>query len=213
MKNSMAIIALVTAFTGAITAQENKTDFRRDLLFGLKAGANYANVYDAQGEAFQSSPKLGFAGGVFLSIPIGRFLGIQPEVLYSQKGFQAKGVILGGTYDMTRTTSFIDVPIYFAFKPSEFISLLVGPQYSYLVKQKDVFANATTSIEQEKQFGNDNIRKNIFGIAGGIDINLKHIVLGARVAWDIQNNNGDGTSTTPRYKNVWYQGTIGYRFY
>ena len=27
----------------------------------------------------------------------------------------------------------------------------------------------------------------------------------------IQNNNGDGTSATPRYKNVWYQATIGLR--
>ena len=30
---------------------------------------------------------------------------------------------------------------------------------------------------------------------------------------DIQNNNGDGTSTTPRYKNVWFQGTLGFKFY
>jgi hypothetical protein len=33
-----------------------------------------------------------------------------------------------------------------------------------------------------------------------------------RGSWDLKNNNGDGTSTTPRYKNVWYQATVGYRF-
>jgi hypothetical protein len=211
MKKIILTLAVATAFT-SLKAQENKTDFRADLQFGIKAGANYSNVYDAQGEAFQANPKLGFAGGIFLAIPIGKYLGIQPEVLYSQKGFQASGQLLGSAYNITRTTSFIDIPLFFSFKPSEFLTIMAGPQYSYLVKQKDVFTNGTNTVEQEKEFTNDNIRKNIFGFVGGLEINLKHVVLGARMAWDIQNNNGDGTSTTPRYKNAWYQGTIGYRF-
>jgi hypothetical protein len=213
MKNKILLLAMATALVSIGKAQENKTDFRKDLLFGLKAGANYSNVYDTQGEDFQADPKLGFAGGAFLSIPIGKYLGVQPEVLYSQKGFQASGKFLASTYSVSRTTSFVDVPVLFAFKPSEFFTIMAGPQYSYLVNQKDVFTSGTTSSEQEKQFTNDNIRKNIFGVVGGLDITLKHIVISARVAWDVQNNNGDGTSTTPRYKNVWYQGTIGYRFY
>jgi len=219
MKKIILITAMAITLVTKVNAQddnkkeENKTDFRGDLLFGLKAGANYSNVYDMQGEAFQADPKLGLAAGVFLAIPIGKYLGIQPEVLYSQKGFQATGVILGNTYNLSRTTSYIDVPLLFSFKPSEFITLLAGPQYSYLMKQKDVFTNGTTTTEQQKEFTNDNIRKNIFGIAAGIDLTLKHIVIGVRAAWDVQNNNGDGTSTAPRYKNVWYQATIGYRFY
>ena len=140
-------------------------------------------------------------------------MGIQPEVLVSQKGFQASGMILGSKYNFTRTTTYIDIPIQVAFKPSEFFTLLAGPQYSYLINQRDVFQNATTSIAQEQEFENDNIRKNIFGVVGGLDINLKHITLGSRIGWDVQNNKGDGTSTTPRYKNVWFQGTVGYAFY
>jgi len=132
--------------------------------------------------------------------------------LISQKGFKATGRILGGTYSFTRTTTYLDIPLLFSIKPSEFITLQVGPQYSYLLKQNDVFTNASTSIEQEQEFVNDNIRKNTLCFTGGADINLKHVVLGARAGWDILNNNGDGSSTTPRYKNVWYQATIGYRF-
>jgi hypothetical protein len=206
----MILIAAVTLITSAATAQENITDVRDKLIFGVKA---YSNVYDTQGEAFQANPKLGFAGGAFLAIPIGRFFGLQPEVLFSQKGFQASGRILGSPYNITRTTNFIDVPLLFAVKLSEFFTILAGPQYSYLMNQKDVFTTPNSSLEQETQFKNDNVRKNIFCITGGIDITLKHIVLGARAGWDVQNNNGDGTSTTPRYKNMWYQGTIGYRLY
>lgn len=211
MKKIILIIGVVTTMANFSSAQE--TDLRERLIFGLKAGVNYSNVYDTQGEEFQADPKLGLAAGAFLAIPIGKYLGIQPEVLYSQKGFRATGRILGGNYEFTRTTSFIDVPLLVSFKPSEFLTILAGPQYSYLIKQSDVFANASTSILQEQEFENDNIRKNILCLTGGVDLTLKHIVLGARVGWDIQNNNGDGTSTTPRYKNVWYQATVGYRFY
>lgn len=207
------LIVLSASFVGNIIAQENETDLRKNLTFGLKAGVNYSNVYDSEGEDFNTDPKLGLAAGAFLAIPIGRYLGVQPEFLFSQKGFRATGKILGSTYSLTRTTNYIDVPLFLTFKPSEFISLLAGPQYSYLTNQKDVFENASTSIEQEQEFENDNIRKNTLCFVGGADINLKHIVLSARAGWDVQNNNGDGSSTTPRYKNVWYQATIGYRFY
>jgi hypothetical protein len=215
MKKIIVLTAFVASMFNTINAQDNdnKTDYRDKLMFGLKAGANYSNVYDSQGEEFQADPKLGLAAGAFLAIPMGRFLGIQPEVLLSQKGFMGTGRILGSTYKFTRTTSYMDLPLLFAFKPSEFVTLLAGPQYSYLLNQKDVFANSTTSFEQETEFENDNIRKNTLCFLGGVDLTLKHLVLGARAGWDLQNNNGDGTSATPQYKNVWYQATIGYRFY
>ena len=98
-------------------------------------------------------------------------------------------------------------------KPSSFFTIVAGPQYSYLVKQKDVFENGITTIEQENEFENDNLRKNIFCFTGGFDVNVSQLVVGARAGWDIQNNNGDGSSTTPRYKNMWYQVTLGFRFY
>ncbi len=213
MKKIILIIVGIAFVINVGNAQDNKTDLRSKLMFGLKAGFNYANVYDAKGEAFNSNPKIGLATGAFIAIPIGRYIGIQPELLFSQRGFRATGIILGSTYDFTRTSNYIDVPMLFAFKPSEFLTLLAGPQYSYLIKQKDVFANATTSIQQEQEFSNANIRKNMLCFTGGMDITLKRFVFTARVGWGIQNNNGDGTSNTPRYKDFWYQTTVGYRFY
>jgi hypothetical protein len=214
MKTKIFISVFLLIVSGTnLFAQENKTDFRTKLQFGMKAGLNYSNVYNTKGEQFVADAKFGFAGGAFIAIPIGMYMGIQPEILFSQKGFQATGMILENTYKFTRTTNYVDVPIFFSLKPSEFLTIHAGPQFSYLIKQKDVFAKGTTSIEQEQVFENDNIRKNTFCFTGGIDINLKHIVLGARAGWDLLNNTGDGTSSTPRYQNVWYQATIGYRFY
>lgn len=197
----------------SVNAQDNTIlDTRDELQFGAKIGLNYANVYDSKGDQFNADAKFGLAAGVFLSIPIGTYLGVQPEVLFSQKGFKATGTILGAKYDFERTTNYLDVPLYFALKPSEFITILVGPQYSYLLSTKDVFVNGVTTIEQEQEFENDNIRKNTLGASVGLDITVDHFVIGARANWDLQENNGDGTSNTPRYKNRWLQATVGYRF-
>ena len=212
MKKTILTLVAVILISCISSAQENTTDFRDKLQFGLKIGLNNSNVYNTKGEEFVADAKFGFAVGGFVTIPIGTYLGIQPEILFSQKGFKATGRLLGSTYKFTRTTNYLDVPIFISLKPSEFFTLLAGPQYSYLMKQKDAFENASTSIDQEQEFENDNIRKNTFCFVGGVDFTLKHVVVSARVGWDLVKNNGDGTSTTPSYKNVWYQATIGYKF-
>jgi hypothetical protein len=186
-------------------------DSRDQFMFGLKAGANYSNVYDTKGDNFNADGKFGVAAGGFISIPIITLFGIQPEILFSQKGFKGTGNILGGSYELTRTSNYLDVPIFLAFKPDPVITILAGPQYSYLLSQKDAFTNGSITTAQKTEFENDNIRKNTLCFVGGLDLNLTHAVIGARAGWDIQNNNGDGSSTTPRYKNVWYQLTIGFR--
>jgi hypothetical protein len=215
------IISLALCITGgtALLAQElepaviNRTDFRNRILFGIKGGFNLSNVYDSQGDAFTADSKVGLVLGAFVAIPIGRYLGIQPELLYSQKGFKGQGSLLGSSYELKRTSTYIDVPILFAFKPSEFITLHAGPMFSYLVQQNDVFGNTNFTVEQETFFTNEDLRKNILGFTGGIEFTMKHLLFSARAGWDFQKNNVDGSSYTPRYKNVWYQATVGYRLY
>jgi len=211
-KLTILIIAAVLGIAGTAGAQENTIDVRDQLFISLKGGLNLSNVYDADGEQFNADAKLGFVAGAALTVPIGKYLGIQPEILFSQKGFQGTTVILGNTFDFKRTTNYLDIPLMITLKPTESLTLMAGPQYSYLMKQTDEFKDGTTIAQQETAFENDNIRKNMLCFVGGIDINLNHIVLGARAGWDVQKNNGDGSSSTPRYKNVWYQATIGYRF-
>jgi hypothetical protein len=214
MKKIIFILTAVILLSNVSNAQEElRIDYRERFMFGLKAGANYSNVYDTQGEAFHTNPKFGLATGIFMAIPINKYVGLQPEILFSQKGFKANGRFLNGTYTLTRTTNYIDIPLLLALKAGSFITIVAGPQYSYLISQKNEFANATTTIEQEQEFDNDNIRKNMFCLTGGIDVTLQHIVIGARIGWDMQENRGDGTATTPRYKNSWFQATMGYRFY
>lgn len=213
--SSMKLILIGLALSGIVSvsnAQNTGTDVREKVQFGIKAGLNYANVYDAEGEEFSADGKIGFAGGVFLSIPFGKYIGFQPELLYSQKGFQATGRLLGSDYKYTHTANYLDIPLMFAFKPIPFFTFLAGPQYSYLLSSKNEFESTIYSYDQEQEFNNDNVRKNTFCFIGGVDVSIDHFVIGARAGWDLYKNNGDGTSTTPRYKNAWYQATIGFKF-
>lgn len=214
MKNAILMLAMVvlTVTNSKAQSEPTTTDNRGKLSFGVKVGANYSNVYDSEGENFVADPKFGLAVGGFVTIPLGKLFGVQPEILFSQKGFKSSGTYLGSTYEMTRTTDHIDVPILFAVKPIPQISLLFGPQFSYLLSQKDDFTGGSINTTQQDDFNNDNLRKNTFGLTGGVDFNVDNFVIGLRAAWDVNRNNGDGTSTTPRYRNRLLQATVGYRF-
>jgi len=212
MKN--LFIGLTLAFMYMATtsqAQSSKSSFWDGLKVGIKAGANYSNVYDCQGEAFKADGKVGFVAGGFVEIPITEYVGIHPELLYSQKGFKASGQYLGAGYSTTRTTDNIDIPILLTIKPTTMFTLFGGPQFSYLVNQKDVFTSTFLSAGQQQDFSNDDYRKNLMSATAGIGFNMGPVILDLRANFDLQNNNGDGTRTTPRYKNAWYQATIGIR--
>jgi hypothetical protein len=194
-------------------AQRNESSSQSKITYGIKAGLNISSIYDTNNESFDADHKLGLAAGVFVSMPLGRVFGFHPEVLFSQKGYKTSGAYLGVIgYEFTRTSNFLDIPLMIAFKPTSVFTVVAGPQISYLMYQKDVFTSGELSEEQTRDFENDNLRKNTLCFLGGFDLNAYPIVIGARAGWDVQNNNGDGTSTDPRYKNVWYRVSIGYRF-
>ncbi len=193
----------------ALLAQDD-TDPREKFTVGVKAGVNVSNVWDERGQDFKAKSKLGFAGGAFVSIPIGKYLGVQPEVLFSQKGLKATGTLFSAPYSYKKTSSYLDIPLQIQVKPVEFVTILAGPQFSFLMHEKVVYTfNDSTSLAQETEFKNDNVRKNILGFVTGLDINISHVVISGRMGWDFQTNHGDGTYSTPRYKNRWVQLTVG----
>lgn len=179
---------------------------------GAKAGLNISNIYDSEGNTYSADAKTGYAAGGFLHIPLGGFFGIQPEVMFSQKGYLTSGSPLGLDYSTSCTSNYLDIPILFAIRPLGLATLLIGPQYSYLLKQTTNVVTPVSNTTVVDEFTNDNIRRNTLGLVIGADVSLFQFVVSGRVAWDLYDNNGDGTSTTPRYKNVVGQLTLGYRF-
>jgi hypothetical protein len=212
MKNVTKKLALlmVVLTSGFANAQDATSDDRDQMRFGFKAGVNFSNVYDEEGQDFVADGKTGLAAGVFASIPFGKLFGFQPELIYSQKGYKATGNVLGFEYDYKKTTSYIDIPLLIQVKPIKYLTILAGPQFSYLTETKYEFNNTSTVVEES--INGDNYKKSIFGFVVGTDVNIENFVLGGRLAWDISKSDADGNSEAPRYKNQVVQLTLGYRF-
>jgi hypothetical protein len=208
MKKILALIVLaVTGLSFNADAQDGSSSKVR---FGLKAGLNFSNVYDQEGNDNNTDVKMGFAGGAFLHIPFGSALGFQPEVLISQKGFRGTGVVAGTNYEFSRTTNYLEFPLLLAFKPSSNVALLAGPHVSYLLSQRDAVKSGNYTAVHDQSFNNDNPRRNTVGLTAGADFYLHPVILAARVGWDFTDNNGDGTSSSPTYKNAFLQLCIGF---
>jgi hypothetical protein len=186
---------------------------KKKVVPGLKVGFNSSNVWDVSGDAFVADRRSGYALGGYLAIPLGSLLGFQPELMLQEKGFRASGRYEGLEYSFSRRTTHLDIPLQFMFKPFKWFTFLIGPQYSFVLQENNAVNIAGSSAQQQSEFNNVNLRKNLFGTLVGIDLNFGHIVLSGRSGWDVTSNHGDGTSSSPRYRNRWLQATIGYRFY
>lgn len=205
------VFAIALFSVQSITAQDQNNssaytmDARDELKVGIKAGLNYANVYSESGDDFVADGKTGFAGGVFVSIPLGQLIGVQPELMYSQKGF--KGDFAG--VDYKATFNYLDLPIHLQIKPTENISILAGPQFSYLLSSKYELGGFSTVNEEDLQ--DENNRATV-GISAGIDFTVQNFLISARGAWDLSKMNKDNTTSDINYKNQVLQVTLGYRF-
>lgn len=208
----IAPVFAVALFSGqysvAQTSSDNVAydmDAREELKVGIKAGINYSNVYSESGDGYVADGKVGFAGGVFVSIPLNELIGIQPELMYSQKGFKTEGTFFDGEI----TSSYLDLPVLLQIKPTENISLLAGPQFSYLLSTKYEL-NGFSAIDEEDL--DDNNNRATLGISAGVDFTVQNFLISARGSWDLSKVNKDNSTSDINYKNQLFQVTLGYRF-
>lgn len=204
----------ITFFCNTTFSQTGRDldDERNNFHFGLKAGLNISNIYDTRAEDLSKTFKAGFVGGVFFTIPFGTVVGIQPELLYSKKGYKGSGSIIAERFKYSKNFDYLDVPVQLQLKPHESISLMAGPVFSWLLNKKFSFDDGTISIEDQTAIKNSEIKDFTIGVTGGLDVNLYPVVLSGRVGFDLRDNEGEGTVTNPRFKNVWLQATVGVAF-
>ena len=126
----------------------------QSLKFGLKGGVNYSNVAgDLQKEEIYNS-KVGFHGGLSANIGLlGQALSIQPELLYSQKGYNylnEEAVIDGLEHENKgkRNFSYVDLPVVLRVKARGFF-VEAGPQIGYLAGVQDKKEVSVNNIEDK----------------------------------------------------------------
>ena len=178
---------------------------------GLRAGINLANMVEEGGD-FDHELKAGAAVGAFMEIPVVKFLSIQPELWYSQKGYKTSGNVFGNGYSYKANLNYLDVPLMLKLKPTQEFGIVAGPQFSWLVSSGYKFETGNGSFEQSFDEDNSNLRNNLLGGVIGLEYSAGHFVAGARYSLDFQENDEDGNTNTPRFKNQVIGFSLGYRF-
>jgi hypothetical protein len=162
---------------------------------GLKAGANYSNIAgDLENEDVYQN-KFGFNGGFTFNFPIAgdNFLSLQPELLYSQKGYQYKDVEYTSLNPLRlgqkvrskgdRNFNYLDLPVLLKVNAGG-IYLEGGPQLSYLVGIRDntetQYADGTKD-ETWTKMEKDHLEEFEIGYAAGIGFQASNgLTLGVR---------------------------------
>lgn len=144
---------------------------------GLKAGANYSNISgDLQNEDVYQN-KLGFNGGLTANFGLtsDNFLSIQPELLYSQKGYQYRDEeyrdLLGNSIKRKGNMNFnyLDLPVMLKINAGG-LYFEGGPQLSYLLGIRDnteTTVNGDTDSDWQK-IDKDNLAELEIGYAAGL---------------------------------------------
>ena len=171
---------------------------RAEFGLGIKAGANFAtHKASATGITLPDfKSKTGFVGGAWVNYFFGETVGIQPEVLFSQKGAKIEDV------DLVNNLTYVDIPILVRVHFLKILDIHAGPQFGFL-------ASATQDGDDGDEDFKDKLKNSEVSLAFGAGVNLPlklnvtaRYVLGLTDISEIQDI---------EIKNSTFQLTLGFR--
>ncbi len=122
---------------------------------GIKAGLNYSDIVASD---INSSARLGFIGGAYISIPLGK-LKLQPEFLYAMRGYEVD------TLDVTIELDYIEVPVLLRY---DFASVAGSGPYVYAGPSFSFLQTAKSGDFDLEEFCQSNVTNAVVG--GGFSI-------------------------------------------
>jgi len=179
-------LAIALVFGGITVSQAQNYD--RKMSGGIKGGYNLASVsFDGDGE---TDRRHGFHIGVYGESFVSESFSIQPELLYSQQGYEIKDA--SGTFK--QKLDYINFPVMLKAYPSKNFFLEVGPQIGLAIKHKEEY-DGFFSSSQEYEPDNFDWGMN-FG--AGFKMN-SNVSFGARYHLGL----GDLYDSSKAYNRVW----------
>lgn len=110
--------------------------------FGIKGGPSlvqtqqFLNLNLESGNP-QSLPRVSYYGGVYLSKGLTNKIFLSTELLFSSKGHGFEDLITTDPNDRGRfVLSYLNLPIFFDFRPSPKLSIQLGPEIGYLLRTR-----------------------------------------------------------------------------
>jgi hypothetical protein len=186
---------------------------------GVKGGINVADVSTdvAEFELLGTSSKTGFVGGAYANLGLGGLFAIQPELLYSQKGFKAEETGVEAQFKV----NYFEIPVLLKAQfPMEMIrpAIYAGPVVSFETTCKLGLAEGEVSADfdcDSEEAGVDERKKTEFGavFGGNLDLFLGSIVLTLDARYQLGLTNlADSPDVNEEVKNrVWQiMGGVGF---
>ncbi|HCS48311.1 MAG TPA: hypothetical protein DIW61_08685 [Candidatus Aminicenantes bacterium] len=206
MKRIMSVL-LIAAFAGLATLPQPAA---AGVQFGIKAGGNMAKPTgaDARDPLATLQSRVGFMGGIFLSVDLSRVLSIQSEVLYTMKG--ATYIANDDTYTDKLYADYIEVPMLLKLRiPTPVVQPFIfgGPTVGFKLQEK-LMSNGEEIPLTEALFKN-----NDYGAIFGAGLNLgRNLMLDVRYSLGLQRVLAVFEGAQPDYKNGVWSATIGIAF-
>lgn len=208
MKNIFALLSLIFLSYAAAAQSTGPTVLQRDHNvvsgvgnnsgFGLKGGVNFANLRGSDRDLRGSLSTLtSFHAGAYAQFSLSDAFSLQPEVLYSRKGFERA--------DSAFRYDYIEVPVLAVFNITETISLHAGPQVGVMLAAKE--GGREINMEPLNTFE--------YGVVGGAEARFDRFRLGARYNLglaDIRKENNLGARINEDIKNAVFQVYLGIGF-
>jgi len=179
-----ASFAAACSFTSAAHAQS--------ISIGIKGGVNASRLAGNVTNKDYYSTKYGGQGGLLLNVSFlnNGILAVQPEVLFSQRGYKVNdpSTKISGSnsiYTLKGTSSYnyIDVPLLAKVKLGSFY-FEAGPQYSHLLSAKDdnrYLQNGNLAHHETNELNLGKANRNEIGLATGVGVQTKSgLLIGLR---------------------------------
>jgi hypothetical protein len=212
---------LLPAAVALLAAAAAPAAHAQGLRFGVKAGANLSNLSGDLANQDQYKNRFGFQGGVMLNFGLGDILSIQPEVLYSQKGFKyadEQYTVLSNTYRNTGNVryDYLDVPILLRVRAAG-VFFEAGPQYSYLMNvstdRTQTLNGSTLSNAGSDTSDLSNVHRSELGYAAGLGFQASNgVMLGVRYSGaftDFAKNSNYSNDEFRNARNSTFQAYVG----
>lgn len=168
---------LAALFLGILTVLASQP-VRAQSEFGIRAGVNFANFYDHPDNVNPDSRTGLMIGSYFrYNIPFSP-LSIQPEVLYSQKGFESGNATLKLDY--------LEIPVLakYYFAPGRITPHIIAGPYVGFVVNNELSGNGITLVVNDAQtdYGG------VVGVGADMLLGLTKLNLGVRYSFGLRDS-------------------------
>jgi Outer membrane protein beta-barrel domain len=111
---------------------------------GVKAGANFTTLTDDMG--YSARTLFNFNAGAFAQFPLGHFVSLQPELVYSGQGAR---YVDGDGYIGSQHLNYLNIPVLLKLKSRYGVYVETGLQVGFLTSAKDKDQGSSADISSQ----------------------------------------------------------------